>query len=231
MLFERKDQYGIDDLLEIMRLLRSDEGCPWDREQTHKSIRSNLIEETYEAVEAIDTDNAVLLEEELGDVLLQVVFHAQMEEEQGRFSFANVVDGICKKLIVRHPHVFGSVTADTSEQVLQNWDAIKMRTKQQRSQTEVLLSVSKSLPALMRAVKVCGKAAKSGVGAKGTGQALSLVREKLDELESTEDFGEEELGRLLLAVCDVARVKKLDAEQALSAATDGFIEDFSQQEK
>ena len=115
--FEFKEKYEIGDLLEIMKILRSENGCPWDREQDHKSIRKDFIEEVYEAVEAIDSDDAELLKEELGDVLLQVVFHCRIEEEKGSFAFGDAVDGICKKLIVRHPHVFGDVTAETSEQV------------------------------------------------------------------------------------------------------------------
>ena len=129
MEFQRKDHYNIDDLLEIMKILRSPEGCPWDREQTHESIRQNFIEETYEAIEAIDTKDTELLKEELGDVLMQVVFHALMEEEAGKFDFSDVADGVCHKLIIRHPHVFGNVVAADSDQVLKNWDAIKIETK------------------------------------------------------------------------------------------------------
>ncbi len=133
---------------------------PWDIEQTHQSVRANLIEETYEAVEAIDTNNMELLKEELGDVLMQVLFHAQMEAEQGTFTFADVVDGVAKKLIVRHPHVFGNVQVTDSSQVLSNWDEIKKKTKSQTTQTEVLESVSVALPALMRSYKVQKKSGK-----------------------------------------------------------------------
>ena len=132
MSFEFKENYRIDDLLQIMRILRGDGGCPWDREQTHQSIRRNFIEETYEVVEAIDNKDTALLLEELGDVLLQVVFHTQMEAEQGAFSFDDVCDGICKKLILRHPHIFGDVTAETSEEVLKNWDEIKRKKKDRK---------------------------------------------------------------------------------------------------
>ena len=143
-----------------MRLLRAPGGCPWDREQTHRSVRANFIEETYEAVEAIDTDNAQLLEEELGDVLLQVVLHARMEEEAGRFSFADVVNGVARKLVLRHPHVFGDVTVSDTGQVLDNWDAIKKQSKNQQTTAEVLKSVSPALPALMRSDKLQKKAEK-----------------------------------------------------------------------
>jgi tetrapyrrole methylase family protein/MazG family protein len=118
--FKEKPSYKFEDLITIMKMLRSPNGCPWDKEQTHKSIRNNLIEETYEAIEAIDTEDTELLKEELGDVLLQVVFHSEMEAEKGSFNIDDVCDGVCKKLIVRHPHIFSDVTANTTEEVLNN---------------------------------------------------------------------------------------------------------------
>ena len=129
--FEKKSSYGVEDLREIVRILRAPGGCPWDREQDHHSIRRNLLEEAYEAAEAIDEGNPEHLQEELGDVLLQVVFHARMEEEQGGFDLDDVADGICKKLIYRHPHVFGDVTVSGSGEVLQNWEELKKREKHQ----------------------------------------------------------------------------------------------------
>ncbi len=155
---KEKSSYNVDDLREIMELLRAPDGCPWDREQDHKSIRRNLIEETYEVVEAIDTDNKTLLCEELGDLMLQVIFHARISEEAGDFSLDDVADGVCKKLILRHPHIFADVVAETSAEVLKNWDAIKVVEKQQKSAREVLDSVSHSLPALIRADKIYSKA-------------------------------------------------------------------------
>ena len=154
MEFEQKERYTIGDLERIIALLRAPGGCPWDREQTHQSVRANFIEETYEAVEAIDTGNTALLQEELGDVLMQVLFHAQIEAEQGRFTFADAVNGVAQKLIVRHPHVFADVQVRNSAEVLSNWDDIKKRTKAQTTQAEVLESVSKALPALMRRKKL-----------------------------------------------------------------------------
>ena len=148
--YQQKEFYRIGDLVDIVRLLRGEGGCPWDREQTHKSIKSDLIEETCEVIEAIDLEDKALLREELGDVLLQVVFHCRIEEETESFNFDDVCDEICKKLIFRHPHVFGDVTANTTDQVLKNWDAIKMETKGQEKYTDTLTSVAKSLPALMR---------------------------------------------------------------------------------
>ena len=152
--FVEKSEYKFDDLVEIVKILRSPEGCPWDREQTHKSVRADFIEETYEVIEAIDTDDLDLLKEELGDVLLQVALHSEMESEKDTFNINDVCDGICKKLIIRHPHVFGNVNAETTDQVLKNWDAIKMQTKSQQTQTQAMESVSKALPSLMRSSKV-----------------------------------------------------------------------------
>lgn len=172
MNFTEKENYNFNDLVEIVKILRAPDGCPWDREQTHKSIRSNFIEETYEAVEAIDTDDLDLLKEELGDVLLQVAMHAEIESEQGTFDINDVCDGICKKLIIRHPHVFGDVNADTTEKVLKNWDAIKMKTKSQKTQTQAILSVSKALPSLMRSTKIQQKAAKVGFDWENVNGAL-----------------------------------------------------------
>ena len=137
-MFEFKEKYNIDDLRLIMKELRSDHGCPWDREQDHKSIRRDVLEEAYEVAEAIDSENPDNLKEELGDLLLQVVFHSELEAEQGSFDFDDVADEICKKLIYRHPHVFGSVKADTPDEVLKNWDALKSKSKQENSVTDRL---------------------------------------------------------------------------------------------
>ncbi|MDE6775145.1 MAG: MazG family protein, partial [Ruminococcus sp.] len=151
--YQQKENYSISDLLKIVKILRGEGGCPWDRVQTHESIRNDFLEDTCEVLEAIDNGDSDLLREELGDVLLQVVFHTRIEEEQDSFCFNDVCDEICKKLIVRHPHVFGEVKADSTEKVLENWDAIKMQTKGQETYTDTLTSVAKTLPALMRAQK------------------------------------------------------------------------------
>lgn len=183
MNFTEKENYNFNDLVEIVKILRAPDGCPWDREQTHKSIRSNFIEETYEAVEAIDTDDLDLLKEELGDVLLQVAMHAEIESEQGTFDINDVCDGICKKLIIRHPHVFGDVNADTTEKVLKNWDAIKMKTKSQKTQTQAILSVSKALPSLMRSTKIQQKAAKVGFDWENVNGALDKLFKNVKSLK------------------------------------------------
>lgn len=236
MEFEQKNRYTMDDLLWIMKILRSPEGCPWDREQNHESIRNCMVEETYEALEAIDTGDAALLQEELGDVLLQVVFHCELEQEVGGFDFSDVVDGIAKKMIVRHPHVFGDVSVQNSDEVLVNWDAIKKETKGQQTQTDVLKSVSKALPALMRSAKVQGKAAKIGFDWPDVNGALRKVEEETAELKEAIASGvqkdcEEELGDLLFSVVNVARFLKTEPEQALSVSCEKFIARFQVMEK
>lgn len=230
--FEPKERYGIEDLLQIMRLLRSPEGCPWDREQTHASIRSDFLEETHEAIEAINNDDPAALEEELGDVLLQVVFHAQIEAEQNRFTFEDVVDGIAKKLVVRHPHVFGQETVDGTGQVLKNWDAIKRETKGGKTQADLLRSVPRSLPALMRAAKVQSRARRVGFDWPDVSGALDALDSERQELAGAMAQGsspeiEEELGDLLFSAVNVSRFLKVDAEQALTGATDKFIRRFA----
>ena len=149
--FAKKENYSTGDLIELVKILRSPEGCPWDREQTHRSIRRDLLEEAYEVADAIDRGSPESLCEELGDLLLQVVFHAQIASESGEFDFSDAVDGVCKKMILRHPHVFGDVSADSTEEVLKNWDAIKRKEKNLKSPAEELDSVAHTLPALMRA--------------------------------------------------------------------------------
>ncbi|MDP4151926.1 MAG: nucleoside triphosphate pyrophosphohydrolase [Bacillota bacterium] len=228
--------YDFDDLKEIVRILRAPGGCPWDRQQTHESIRKNFIEETYEAIEAIDNKDAELLEEELGDVLLQVLLHAEMEEESGIFGIRDVVDGICKKLILRHPHVFGDVSAETSEQVLKNWDEIKKKEKSQKNESEVLNSVAKSLPALMRAVKLQHKASKAGFDWDDYSGALEKIKEETSELElaiknNDQPNIEEELGDLLFSVVNVCRFFKVEPEEALTKTSDKFVSRFSKVEK
>ena len=233
--FVEKSEYKFEDLVEIVKILRSPEGCPWDREQTHKSVRSDFIEETYEVIEAIDTDDLDLLKEELGDVLLQVALHSEIESEKGTFNIDDVCDGICKKLIIRHPHVFGNVNADTTEQVLKNWDAIKMQTKSQQTQTQAMESVSKALPSLMRSTKVQKKAAKVGFDWEKPEDALDKLMEECEELKAAMQNGDrenqvEELGDVLFSAVNVARLLNIDSEHALYDACDKFIGRFSKVE-
>ena len=231
--FEKKSSYGVEDLREIVRILRAPGGCPWDREQDHHSIRRNLLEEAYEAAEAIDEGNPEHLQEELGDVLLQVVFHARMEEEQGGFDLDDVADGICKKLIYRHPHVFGDVTVSGSGEVLQNWEELKKREKHQTTAADGVDSVARSLPGLWRAEKIQKKAANVGFDWPDVSGALEKLREEAGELEEAvrEDTNvAEELGDLLFAAVNVARFVKVDPEDALSIACDKFARRFRQVE-
>ncbi len=212
-----------------MRLLRSPGGCPWDRAQTHASIRRNLLEEAYEAAEAIDRDDEANLKEELGDVLLQVVFHARMAEEEGRFTFDDVVDGVCKKLVFRHPHVFGTVDAGDPEKALTAWEAQKREEKGLKTAGDALDAVARSLPALMRAEKLQDKAKKAGFDWPDIGPALDKLSEELEELKAAvrdRSNVEEELGDLLFAAVKVGRFAGLDSELALHAACEKFIRRF-----
>ena len=234
--YQQKDRYNINDLIDIVRLLRSEGGCPWDIEQTHESIKNDFIEETYEVIEAIDLENPDLLREELGDVLLQVVFHSRIEQEKNSFGFDDICDGICKKLIVRHPHVFGEVTVNSTGDVLKNWDAIKMQTKGQETYTETLESVAKSLPALMRAQKVGKRAMRAGMDFRTAEDALSCIDTEKSELVEAISSGdtvqiEEELGDLLFSCVNASRHLGIDAEQALTNATEKFIKRFAVTEK
>ena len=227
--FQYKDSYGVKDLEEIVRILRAPGGCPWDAEQTHQSIRRNFLEEAYEAVEAIDEGSPEHLEEELGDVLLQVVMHARMEQEAGRFDLDGVADGICKKLIYRHPHVFGDVAVSGTGEVLSNWEALKRKEKGQATNTDALEAVARALPALWRAEKVQKKARTAGFDWPDVSGALDKLSEELEELKTAAAEGTnvaEELGDLLFSAVNAARFLKVDPEDALNGATDKFIGRF-----
>lgn len=221
-----KSFYGLDDLVEIVRILRAPGGCPWDGEQTHQSIRREFLEEAYEAVEAIDEGSAGHLKEELGDVLLQVVFHASIEEDAGRFDLNDVADGICRKLIYRHPHVFGDVTVSSTSEVLSNWDELKRKEKGQTTQADAVDSVARTLPALWRAEKMKKKAAKAGFDWRDVSGALDKLSEELDELKAAALRGDgdpvEELGDVLFSTVCAARFLGADPEAALHAACDKF---------
>ena len=234
--FKQKENYDIYDLIKIMEHLRSEDGCPWDREQSHESIRSNVIEEAYEVADAIDSGSQEMLVEELGDLLLQVVFHARMDEEAGGFNFDDVCDGICKKLVYRHPHVFGDVNADTSDEVLKNWDALKKTEKKQESFTDTLGSVPKAFPALMRSQKVQKRAARAGFDFDNKSDVYDKVAEEMVELSDADTLADskkvfEEYGDLLFSVVNLARFLNIDAEEALAASTDKFISRFEKVEK
>ncbi len=230
-----KHSYDCKDLENIVRILRHPGGCPWDQEQTHQSIRRNFLEEVYEAAEAIDNEDVDGLKEELGDVLLQVYFHASIEEDAGRFTLDDVADGVCKKLIYRHPHVFGEVNVRSTDEVLSNWEELKKREKHQDTQADAVDAVARTLPALWRAEKVKKKAAKAGFDWADVSGALDKLSEELGELSTAALDGEgdpaEELGDLLLAAVSVGRYLGADPEEALHAACDKFSARFRKTEE
>lgn len=234
--FNFKDRYDINDLLEIMELLRSPGGCPWDAEQTHESIRKDFIEETYEVIEAINKNDRDLLLEELGDVLLQVAFHTQIEKEKNSFDFSDVCDGICKKLVERHPHVFGSVNVESTDEVLKNWDDIKRKSKGQKTQGSAMEKIPRELPALMRAEKIQSKAKKVGFDWPEIGGALDALESEIKELKEAMQSGnrdevEGELGDVLFSCVNVSRFLKVDPEFALTRSNEKFITRFLEVER
>ena len=226
--FEIKDKYNIEDLIRIVEVLRAPGGCPWDREQTHQSIKKNFIEETYEVIEAINKDDAEGLREELGDVLLQVLLHCQMESEKGVFDFNDVANDLCKKLVVRHPHVFGEKSAQNEAEALERWDEIKLKTKGMKKQSEAMLKVPREFPALMRAQKIQEKAAKAGFDWNDENGAIEKLLEEINELKNALSGGNQneisdEMGDVLFSCVNISRFAKSDAEESLSASTDKFL--------
>ncbi len=226
-----KKKYDFSDLLEIMERLRGEDGCPWDREQTHQSLRIYLIEETYEVLEALDAGDKGKFCNELGDLLLQIVFHAQVAKESGDFDIRDVTTEICQKLISRHPHIFGDVNADTTEKVLENWEAIKKKEKKLKSQTGVLKDVPSNLPALMRSYKVQQKAAQVGFDWDYVEDAFSKVDEEIQELRDVYKSNNveritDELGDAFFALVNVSRFLKIQPELALTGTIGKFIRRF-----
>lgn len=228
------DDVDIQPLVDVMRTLREPGGCPWDREQTHASIRSNMIEEVYEYLEAVDDDDTAGMREELGDVLMQIVFHARMAEEAGRFDLQDVIDEVVDKLIRRHPHVFGETQVQGSDDVLRNWEAIKKEEKTERK--HVLDGVTQGLPALLRAYKMQGKAAKVGFDWPDSEGVWAKVQEELGELREAVASGdaqaaENELGDVLFAVVNYARHNKIEPEVALNGTNNRFANRFNYVER
>ena len=232
--FEQKQTYGYEDLLKVLRRLRAPDGCPWDREQTHVSLKKDMREECYELMDAIDEDDDEHMIEECGDVLMNILFHPIIGEEQGRFDERDVTTGIVKKLIYRHPHVFGTVHVSSSDEVLKNWDALKQKEKGQQTVSSTLKSVPRSFPALLRAEKVQKKARKVGFDFDTAEDAFYKIGEESEELRSAMRSGrdiEKEMGDLLFAAMNVCRLLGLDGEETLHKATDKFIRRFEQMEK
>ncbi len=234
--FEFKDKYDIDDLLEVTRILRSENGCVWDREQDHKSIRMNVLEEAYEVMEAIDSDDPAMLKEELGDLLFQTVFHCQIEAERNRFEFTDICDDVAKKMIYRHPHVFSDVKVNNSDEVLKNWDQLKKQSKHQQTVADTLESVPDILPALMKAQKVYKRAANAGAEFNGTAVLFKSFREKLSELEllisdKKDDDAESKIGEILFLCCILSQFVKKNSEKALTFEINKVIMRFRELER
>ena len=236
MSFAEKDRYSMNDLVEIMRLLRSPEGCSWDRAQTHFSIRQNVIEEAYEVADAIDRSDSKALCEELGDLLLQTVFHAQMAEEAGTFNIEDVADGICKKLIRRHPHIFGDLKLSSTEEIFDTWEKIKVEEKGQNTFSETAQAVPSNFPALMRSQKVRKRLAKSGFDYPDIHYAIENMESEVAELKEAIQKNDsentfEELGDVLFSAVNVARFLDMDAELALTRSCEKFMNRFEKLEE
>lgn len=215
---------AMEDLLEVMGKLLSPQGCPWDREQTHESLIRYLIEECYEVIEAIKEKNMDKLKEELGDVLLQVVFHAALAEREGYFNFADVARTVKEKMIRRHPHVFADMNLKTSDDVMDHWEGFKKK----EGKARVLDGIPVMLPALLRAEKLQYKASRVGFDWPDVQGALDKLKEEMDELARAEGPEiEEEIGDLLFAMVNVARIKGIEPEQALQKCNDKFVRRFN----
>lgn len=225
---------NVDELIEVIRVLRSPEGCQWDREQTHKTLRPNMLEEAYEAVDAMNSGDMKHLKEELGDVLLQVVLHAQIAEEEGEFNIEDVAKGLKEKLIHRHPHVFGDTIVNSTDEILSNWDKLKAEEKSHRK--SAMDGISKSQSALMTAQKMSKKAVKKGFEWPNEQSVYEQIYSELDEfkeacMEQDRAHMEDELGDILFAVVNIARWNKIDAEQALLTASKKFEKRFRKMEE
>lgn len=229
--FQCKESYDLSDYIALMAFLRTEKGCPWDRAQTHRSIKRNLLEEAYETCEAIEEGDGEHLKEELGDLLMQVLFHAQMEAEQGSFDIDAVADAACKKLVHRHPHVFGDAQADTADKVLDTWEGVKRADREQHTVSSAMDGISKAMPSLWLAEKIQHKAAKVGFDWPEVSGAMEKLREEVGELQQGVDAAdlpniEEELGDVMFSAVNVARFYKIDPESAMQKACEKFLRRF-----
>ena len=222
-----KDKYSFDDLCSLVSVLRSEDGCPWDREQTNKSIRNCMIDETYEFIEGLDNDDDTLMCEELGDVLFQIIFHSDIKKDESVFSVQDVIDGICKKMIMRHPHVFGNVSVNNSGEVLVNWENIKNDEKKRKTPYEQLDSVARTLPSLMRCQKLQSKAVKTKlVEEMSFDEQIDIAQAKLDELKNKRDSAT--LGELLFSICSISRTLDVESEEILYIENEKFLNKFTE---
>lgn len=227
----KMDKRDIQDLIEIIETLRGENGCPWDIEQTHESIKKGIIEESYEVMDAINRGDEEGIVEELGDVLLQVVFHCALGKEEGRYDLGDVIEGICNKMIYRHPHVFGEYKVENTDEVLVSWDELKKKEKNLETTTDELKGIARALPALIRAKKVQAKASKVGFDWDRVEDAAHKVEEELKEVldvykDKNRAMITEEVGDLLFSCVNVARFLEVDPEEALNISTDKFIRRF-----
>lgn len=226
-----KDNYEFSDLIDIMAYLRSDEGCVWDKDQNHDSLKKYLIEETYEVLEVIDLKDKKRLCEELGDLLLQVIFHAQIAKEDGEFNINDVITAVCRKMILRHTHVFGDDKAETPDEVVDNWEAIKKKEKGVKNHTSLLKDVPSNLPSLMRSYKVQQKAAQIGFDWEDIEDAFNKVDEEIKELRDVYKSKNveritDEIGDVFFSLVNVCRFLKIQPELALTSTIKKFIERF-----
>ncbi len=226
-----KEKYNFDDLNKIVDKLRSDDGCPWDKEQTHKSLKKCLIEESYETLEAIDLEDDKKIKEELGDVLLQVIMHSQIGKEENRFDINDVIDTISKKMISRHTHIFGDDVANTSEEVLVNWNKIKNKEKGLDKVTHVLNDIPKTLPSLMKSYEIQDKVSKIGFDFENKDDVVKKIKEEVEEflqvIENSDiDEKENEMGDILFSLVNMCRFLKIDPEIALQRTNLKFINRF-----
>lgn len=232
---EENKKYNYNNLKDIVSTLRGENGCPWDRKQNYDSLKAGLLEEAYEVLEAINDKDFFLLEEELGDLLLQIVFYSVLAEEDGYFNDMDVTTGICRKLINRHPHVFGDVTAETQEEVLVNWENIKSKEKNEKSTTESILRISKTLPSLVRSFKIQKKAADVGFDWDNVEDVFDKIQEEINELKEVigkdDELCKEELGDLIFSVVNLSRFLKINPELALMDTNEKFINRFEFVEK
>jgi tetrapyrrole methylase family protein/MazG family protein len=227
---ERDENGKFDAFVELIARLRAPDGCPWDREQTHGSLRENLLSETYEVLEALDDGDAAALREELGDLLLQIVLHAQIAKDDGEFEIADVIRGISAKIVSRHPHIFGDTTADTAAQVMANWEKLKKAEKPHRE--SVLEGVPKAMPALAYAYEISRRAVRVGFEWPDLGGVLDKLAEEVREIAEakTREEKEQEYGDLLFTLVNVARWEDIDAEAALRSASEKFYKRFAHME-
>jgi len=230
-----KCQEAFDKLVEVVAALREKNGCPWDKEQTHSTLKSSLLEETYEVIEAIDADDSAKLQEELGDLLMQVMLHAQIAQDENKFNIGDVIRTITEKLIRRHPHVFGDVQVEDAAQVLSNWEAIKQSEKKSQERESLLDGIPTQFPSLMRARKIQSKASRVGFDWKQSEDVLPKIEEEFEELRDSMKSSEQadiemEIGDLLFSIVNLSRFLNVEPEDALRKVNEKFIRRFKMME-